>query len=87
MLNLYPEGARVKHYEDGRHSLALHMALRSNMKFHEGISDLIAAFPRSIYIRENKSNLAPFMTAAVGPDSSLDAIMTVLLEGPSMIKF
>ena len=87
MLKLYPEGARVKHYEDGRHSLALHMALRSNMKFHEGISDLIAAFPRSIYIRENKSNLAPFMTAAVGPDSSLDAIMTVLLEGPSMINF
>jgi len=87
MLKLYPEGACVEHYEHGHHSLALHMALRSNIKFYEGISDLIVAFPRSIHIRENKSNLAPFMTAAVGPDSNLDTIMTVLLEGPSMINY
>ena len=47
---------------------------------------LIAAAPKALETRDGKEHLYPFMLAAVGEDSSIDAVYNLLRETPWLVS-
>ena len=82
MIHVSPKVTKIPHPES-KNSFPLLMALKRNLKYDDGVSDLANKFPEALYAIEEKSGLAPFMLAAEGNCYDLDTIFYVLRQAPS----
>lgn len=82
MLDLFPEAAATP-LPHNCSTLPLHMALEGNMKYNEGVSDIISKYPTAIHLTHKKTGLAPFMIASTTEGHDLETILNVLREAPS----
>jgi len=65
--------------------LPLHHAALSGRKFDDGLRDLVIANSLSLTIQDTRSNLYPFIMAAVGEDRSVDSIYGLLRAEPNVL--
>jgi len=70
---------------DGRLPLHWYVA-GGRRRFDHGMVALIAAAPKALETRDGKEHLYPFMLAAVGEDSSIDAVYNLLRETPWLVS-
>ena len=65
--------------------LPLHYAARSGRMFCDGLEDLVSASTLSLLVQGPKTNLYPFMMAAVGLESSVASIYGLLRAEPNAL--
>ncbi len=76
------EAAKVPD-NDGR--FPLHVALNNGRQWNDGIQNLLKAAPEVLEFPDGKTNLYPFMMAAIGDLSCVNTIYSLLRENPSVL--
>lgn len=70
--------------------LPLHLALSSGRTWNNGVALIAEAAPPALQVRDVKTNLYPFMLAAVPTfgwdNTSIDTIYTILRDAPSVMQ-
>ena len=70
---------------DKKGQLPLHMAIKNGLKFTNGLSDIVGAYPISLDVTDELTGLYPFMLAAVCKNSDLETSFELLRENPTTL--
>ena len=71
---------------DASGRLPLHLALESNKKWNQGVSQLVQVHPDGLVHLDQTTRLYPFMLAAQGERSDLNTVYEMLRFNPSVLS-
>uniref|UniRef100_A0A7S2H3B7 Uncharacterized protein n=1 Tax=Helicotheca tamesis TaxID=374047 RepID=A0A7S2H3B7_9STRA len=79
LLCLYPDAASC---QDCNGRLPINLALENGQPWEGCVREMFMAWPQSLSMQDRETRLVPFMLSAVGQDSDINIIFSLLREGP-----
>ena len=90
IIDLVHNSATVREQSNKSHRLPIHLAVERGMKWHQGLKDIIDAYPSAVYEADPKTGLYPFALAAATSAAgevmhcNLDSIYELMQQNPSI---